>query len=545
MHTSQNPKISNKFVHQPEQEQESCCWPPVKNVDQYHSYSDDGSDGGVHLPAKNVEQYCTLESSTVTGSYPVQSSSSVASITPNSSPVSQPISQPYPSDVLHSPDNTCGSPVSGSCVTDNEHDLGHMIRQLETAMLGPDPDNLEIHNIASTGEPDQISLEAEKLQYMVELISRGDLKELLCACAKAIENNDMFIAEGLMTQLRQMVSVSGEPIQRLAAYMSEGLIARLASSGSSIYKALRCKEPASAELLSYMHILFEACPYFKFGYMSANGAIAEAMKHESRVHIIDFQIAQGAQWVTLIQAFATRPGGPPMVRITGIDDSTSAYARGGGLDILGQRLSKFAESCKVPFEFHPVAVSGDKVAVENLGIQPGEAIAVNFPLVLHHMPDESVGIENHRDRLLRLVKGLSPKVVTLLEQEENTNTAPFFSRFVEAMNHYLAIFESIDVTLPRDHKERISVEQHCLAREIVNIIACEGPERVERHEPLGKWKARFRMAGFTPYPLSSYVNSTLKALLQKYSDKYTLEERDGALYLGWKNQVVVTSCAWR
>uniref|UniRef100_A0A5B6YME2 Putative scarecrow-like transcription factor PAT1 n=1 Tax=Davidia involucrata TaxID=16924 RepID=A0A5B6YME2_DAVIN len=412
-------------------------------------------------------------------------------------------------------------------------------------MLGPDSDSLEAsYDTVVLGGPYQFSSETEEWKQMMEMISRRDLKEVLVACAKAVADNDLLTAEWLMSELRQMVSVSGEPIQRLGAYMLEGLIARLASSGSSIYKALRCNEPASAELLSYMHLLYEICPYFKFGYMSANGAIAEAMKYENRIHIIDFQIAQGSQWVTLIQALAARPGGPPRIRITGIDDSTSAYARGGGLHIVGQRLSRLAESCEVPFEFHAVAISGSEVEIENIRVEPGEALAVNFALMLHHMPDESVGTQNHRDRLLRLVKSLSPKVVTLVEQESNTNTAPFFPRFLETMNYYMAIFESIDVTLPREHKERINVEQHCLARDIVNIIACEGAERVERHELLGKWRSRFVMAGFTPYPLSSLVNATIKTLLENYCKNYTLEERDGALYLGWMNRDLVASCAW-
>ncbi|KAK9089863.1 hypothetical protein Scep_028945 [Stephania cephalantha] len=345
-----------------------------------------------------------------------------------------------------------------------------------------------------------------------------------------------------------MVSVSGEPLQRLGAYMLEGLVARLASSGSLIYKSLRCKEvkqPASAELLSYMRLLYDVCPFFKFGYMSANGAIAEAVKDEYRIHIIDFQIAQGSQWITLIQALASRPGGPPCLRITGVDDSQSTHARGGGLDMVGRMLAKFAESHNVPFEFHAAAMSGSDVQLSNLAVRRGEAIVVNFPFVLHHMPDESVSTENHRDRLLRLVKSLSPKVVTLVEQESNTNTAPFLTRFIETLDYYKAMFESIDVTLPRDDKERINVEQHCLARDVVNIIACEGADRVERHELLGKWKSRFLMAGFTPFPLSSVVNATIKTLMEKYSKFYTLEERDGALYLGWMNRKLVSSCAWR
>ncbi|KAK8648645.1 hypothetical protein V6N13_129393 [Hibiscus sabdariffa] len=473
----------------------------------------------------------------------LQNSSSTTSFSPDGSPVSQQ-NYSYLSDHHHSAENICGSPISSSCVIDIEHDLGHMMRQLETAMLGTDVDNFDLHAIAASGRATEVSTEAERWKYMMEMIARGDLKELLCACAEAIENKDMYMADCLITQLRQMVSVSGEPMQRLGAYVVEGLVARLASSGSSIYKALRCKEPASAELLSYMHILYEICPYFKFCYMSANGAIAEAMKEESQVHIIDFQNAQGSQWLTLIHALAARPGGPPSIRITGIDDPSSSFAR-GGLEIVGQQLRKLAESCKVPFEFHAAAISGTEVQLDNLRIQPGEAIAVNFAMMLHHMPDESVGTENHRDRLLRLAKSLSPKVVTLVEQEANTNTAPFLPRFVETMDHFLSIFESIDVSLPREHKERINVEQHCLAREIVNIIACEGPERVERHELLGKWRSRFTMAGFTPSPLSSFVNTTIKTLLQSYCDKYTLEERDGVLHLGWMNRAIVASCAWR
>lgn len=161
------------------------------------------------------------------------------------------------------------------------------------------------------------------------------------------------------------------------------------------------------------------------------------------------------------------------------------------------------------------------------------------------MPDESVSIRNHRDRVLRLVKSMKPKVVTLVEQESNTNTAPFYPRFLEALDYYNAMFESIDITLPRHHKERINIEQHCLARDVVNIIACEGGERVERHELLGKWKLRFGMAGFSPSPMSPLVNQTIKRLLKNYSERYRLEERDGALYLGWMNRDLVASCAWK
>ncbi|KAL1307213.1 hypothetical protein HN51_049186 [Arachis hypogaea] len=533
---------SSSMYYQPMQQVEAYCMPQYQALNHHQYYNDGGHGIGSRFSNQSSSEiYCTLESSSATGSFNVYNSPSTVSFSPNGSPVSlqDSQSQSYP------PDNNYGSPMSGSCITDDLSTFKHKLRELESVMFGPDCDNLDSYDSSFKDATDFMSSEMDSWRQTMVAISCKNLKHVLVVCAKAIAENDLLMAQRLMDELRQMVSVSGEPIQRLGAYMLEGLVARLSSSGSSIYRALRCKEPESAELLSYMHILYEVCPYFKFGYMSANGAIAEAMKDEDRVHIIDFQISQGSQWITLIQAFAARPGGPPHIRITGIDDSTSAYARGGGLHIVGKRLSKLAEHFKVPFEFHAAAISGCDVQLHNLGVRPGEALAVNFAFMLHHMPDESVSTLNHRDRLLRLVKSLSPKVVTLVEQESNTNTAAFFPRFLETMDYYTAMFESIDVTLPREHKERINVEQHCLARDLVNIIACEGVERVERHEVLGKWRSRFAMAGFSPYPLSSLVNGTIKKLLDNYSDRYRLEERDGALYLGWMNRDLVASCAWK
>lgn len=371
-----------------------------------------------------------------------------------------------------------------------------------------------------------------------------DLKQLLIACASALAGDRINEFESLVEQARAHVSIRGDPIQRLGAYMIEGLVARRELSGSNIYRTLKCREPEGRDLLSYMQILYEICPYLKFGYMAANGAIADACRNVDRIHIVDFQIGQGTQWMTLLQALAARPGGPPHVRITGIDDPVSKYARGDGLDVVGKRLEAVSQKFKIPVEFNPIAVYAPFVTKAMLDVRPGETLAVNFPLQLHHMPDESVDINNPRDERLRMVKSLSPKVVTLVEQESNTNTAAFLPRFLEVLEYYSAMFESIDSTLGRDRKERINVEQHCLARDIVNIIACEGKERVERHELLGKWRSRLTMAGFKPYPLSGYVNSVIGKLLKCYSENYTLVEKDGAMLLGWKDRNLISASAW-
>lgn len=53
-------------------------------------------------------------------------------------------------------------------------------------------------------------------------------------------------------------------------------------------------------------------------------------------------------------------------------------------------------------------------------------------------------------------------------------------RFMEVYNYYSAVFDSLDATLPRDSTDRMNVERQCLARDIVNIVACEGADRIER-----------------------------------------------------------------
>jgi hypothetical protein len=91
-------------------------------------------------------------------------------------------------------------------------------------------------------------------------------------------------------------------------------------------------------------------------------------------------------------------------------------------------------------EVSPLPVCATDVTKEMLEIRPAEALAVNFTLQLHCVPDESVDISNPRDGLLRMVKGLFPKVITIVEHELGTNTTPFFMRFGETMDCYLAMF---------------------------------------------------------------------------------------------------------
>lgn len=462
------------------------------------------------------------------------------------------------------------SPDNGMVDCDGDDDIRCKLQELERELLDDNEDDAfsvdenmdidcewadSIKNLVLPNSPKESSsdsnlssISSNKDSHVINPVSsthtspNQKAKQMLFDCAALISEGNMEEAKSIISKLRQTVSIQGDPLSRLAAYMVEGLAARVATSGRGLYKALKCKEPPTTDRLSAMQILFEVCPCFKFGFMAANSAIEELSKNAEGVHIVDFDINQGSQYITLIQAL--RASKPPHIRITGVDDPETVQRTVGGLKVIGQRLEKLAEAIGVPFEFHAVAVKTEDVTPSMLGCRPNEALVVNFAFQLHHMPDESVSTVNQRDQLLRMVKSLKPKLVTVVEQDVNTNTAPFFPRFVEAYNYYSAVFESLDATMPRESPDRMNVERHCLARDIINIVACEGEDRIERYEVAGKWRARMTMAGFKPYPLSTHVNGTIRTLLKQYCDRYKVKEEGGGLQFGWEDKILIVASAW-
>lgn len=468
-------------------------------------------------------------------------------------------------ELIHTPEGSfesdylvCESPYQ---IDYNEDKVRLKLQELERTLLGDNNDDEDqsmeidgdwahpignelLHDSPKESSSSDSSLSSISCSKEVSLIPACTTKQMLFDAAAAIAEGNNEAALAMISELRQRVSIQGDPPERIAAYMVEGLVARMAFSGKHLYKALKCKEPPSLDRLSAMQILFEVCPCFRFGLTAANGAIIETFKDEKSVHIIDFEINQGSQYILLLQTLAKQPGKKPHIRLTGVDDPETIQRAVGGLRLIGQRLENLAETLNLSFEFRAVASKTSNVTPGMLNCKPGEALAVNFAFQLHHMPDESVSTVNQRDQLLRMVKSLNPKLAIIVEQDMNTNTAPFLPRFAEAYNYYSTVFDSLDATLPRDSQDRVNVERHCLARDIVNIIACEGEERVERYEAAGKWRARMKMAGFTPCPMSQNVSDTVRKLIREYSERFTAKEEMGTLHFGWENKSLICASAW-
>ncbi|CAD5178824.1 unnamed protein product [Musa acuminata subsp. malaccensis] len=360
------------------------------------------------------------------------------------------------------------------------------------------------------------------------------LVHLLLACAEATSKDDLVAARRYLHNLNHVVSPFGDSMQRVASCFTDALSARLSPSTSSSRKYARFPPPAP-DVLKIYQIIYQACPYIKFAHFTANQAIFEAFESEDCVHVIDLDILQGYQWPAFLQALAARPGGAPALRITGVGHPADSVRE------TGRHLAELAHSLRVPFEFHAATVERlEDLRPSMLHRRVGEALAVNSVNRLHRVPGAHLG------PLLAMIRDQAPKIFTLVEQEASHNGPYFLGRFLEALHYYSAIFDSLDATFPSDSAARAKVEQFLLAPEIRNIVACEGSERVARHERLERWRRVMEGRGFEGVALSANAVNQSKILLGLYPcDGYRLTEDKGCLLLGWQDRPIIAASAWR
>ncbi|CAI0450923.1 unnamed protein product [Linum tenue] len=361
------------------------------------------------------------------------------------------------------------------------------------------------------------------------------LVHTLLACAEAVQQDNVKLADALVKHTGLLAASQTGAMRKVATYFAEALARR-------IYKIYPqdCLDPSYSDTLE-MHF-YETCPYLKFAHFTANQAILEAFATANRVHVIDFGLKQGMQWPALMQALALRPGGPPAFRLTGIGPPQPNNT--DNLQQVGWKLAHLAETIGVEFEFRGfVANSLADLEPEMLDLRPAdvEAVAVNSVFELHRLLGRSAGM----DKVLSTIKAMKPKIVTVVEQEANHNGPVFVDRFTEALHYYSSLFDSLEgsTTASQD----LVMSELYLGRQICNVVACEGGDRVERHETLTQWRARMESAGFDPVHLGSNAYKQASMLLALFAggDGYRVEENNGALMLGWHTRPLIATSAWQ
>ncbi|CAL0301425.1 unnamed protein product [Lupinus luteus] len=451
-------------------------------------------------------------------------------------------------NIINNSNNNNLNYINSRIVDDSEYDLraipgiaaypiksepseNNTTKRLKSSPLESDSSSLPPVTVPAPVSPTRSVVLVDSQETGVRLV------HALMACAEAVQQENLKLADALLKHVHLLAASQAGAMRKVASYFAQALYHRIYRS----YPQETLVDSSFSDML-HMHF-YESCPYLKFAHFTANQAILEAFSSAAEVHVIDFGLKQGMQWPALMQALARRPGGAPSFRLTGIGPPQNDNV--DSLQQVGVKLAQLAQTFGVRFVFRGfVCNSLADLDQTMLDIRAEEAVAVNSVFELHRMFARPGSIE----KILATVKMIKPKIVTIVEQEANHNGPVFMDRFNEALHYYSSLFDSLEGTpgsLPSSQDALMS--ELYLGRQICNVVASEGVDRVERHETLNQWRVRMGSTGFEPVHLGSNAFKQASMLLALFAggDGYRVEENKGCLMLGWHTRPLIATSAWK
>ncbi|KAL3684217.1 hypothetical protein R1sor_002239 [Riccia sorocarpa] len=375
--------------------------------------------------------------------------------------------------------------------------------------------------------------------------SLTQLYPLLIRCAEAVAQDKLQEAHYLISRLREVSDPSGDGGQRMVHYFVEALVARLSGTGGRLYAASISNTPSAIDMLKAYMLFVQCIPLPKIAHYHANKTIYDAVKGDAAVHIVDFGILYGVQWPCLIQGLAKRAGGPPRLRITGIDFPQPGFKSTERIEETGRRLAEKARALGVEFEYQAIAGKWEQIQPSQLNLRKEEVLIVNSVFRLRHLLDETVMASSPRKLFLSRIHSLNPKLFVTGVVNAGYNTPFFLPRVREAVSHYSAFFDAIHSAVPPIPELRLMVEKQVLGREILNIIACEGVERLERAETFSQWQSRIMNAGFKQQPLDPATFDKVRDILKPFHKDFGVVAHGSWMLTGWKDRVIHALTAWK
>lgn len=392
------------------------------------------------------------------------------------------------------------------------------------------------------------------------------LLHLLMAAAEALSGpqKSRELARVILVRLKQMVSHIGDNaavsnMERLATHFTDALQGLLDGShpvgGAGKQAAAAAShghQQHTGDVLTAFQMLQDMSPYMKFGHFTANQAILEAVAGERRVHVVDYDIAEGVQWASLMQAMTSRPDGvpPPHLRIT-------AVSRGGGgsaraVQEAGRRLAAFAASVGQPFSFGQCRLDSDeRFRPATVRMVKGETLVANCVL---NQAAATTTVRRPTGSVASFLAGmatLGAKVVTVVEEDQghaekdDEGAGGFVARFMEELHRYSAVWDSLEAGFPTQSRVRGLVERAILAPNIAGAVSRAYRAVDGDGEARAGWGEWMRGNGFRAVPLSCFNHSQARLLLGLFNDGYTMEETSpNKIVLGWKARRLLSASVW-
>ncbi|GER43529.1 GRAS family transcription factor [Striga asiatica] len=371
-----------------------------------------------------------------------------------------------------------------------------------------------------------------------------DWSTLLTKCAQMVATGDSRAAAALLTEIRRHSSPNGDWAERLAHYFADGLEARLAGTGGQVYKSLGCDRISPPACLETYYMSIASFPCRKVTNFVSNKLLAARSAGSARVHVIDFGIVHGFQWPTFIRRLALRPGGPPRLRITAVDFPRPGPGPAKMMEETGERLARYARAFGVPFEFSGiVAWEWESVSTADFRVEPGEFLAVTYSHRAKNLRDGS------KTAVLDLIQRIGPDLFVhgMVDGAYGAGSPLFPTRFREAFFQFSALFEMVETTSMPCGKSGRMLFEGMFRKEIMNVVACQGPDRVEWPETRRQWHGRHVKAGFRQVSFGRELTGSVVRKVKvsgSYHRDFLVEEEKQWLLMSWKGRVIFSLSCW-
>ncbi|KAI7995747.1 Nodulation-signaling pathway 2 protein [Camellia lanceoleosa] len=151
-------------------------------------------------------------------------------------------------------------------------------------------DDFGIEILSKSPEKSEESLQ---LTLPTENMEINNVIHLIKAYREAIDEGKIELSEVIMKRISEKVSPVGGVMDRLLYYLFQ----------SFDKQADYLRQESNNNFLAAFMTFYQIFPYGKFAHFAANRAILQAMPHDVElIHIIDFDMGEGIQWPSMIEA---------------------------------------------------------------------------------------------------------------------------------------------------------------------------------------------------------------------------------------------------
>jgi GRAS domain family len=372
-----------------------------------------------------------------------------------------------------------------------------------------------------------------------------DLRSLLLHCSEAVSAYDYSRAYELINRIRRNSSPKGDCSQRVAHYLVDALEARLLGTGSDIYHEIMSREVTVTDYLRAYRIYHAICPFMRTSLFFTNQTLLNVSKNATKVHIIDFGIHMGFMWPSFFERLSSIGCTPPKIRITGIEFPQKGFRPAKLVEETGRRLLEYAQRYNIRLKYQGIASNWEDIRIEDLKIEGDEVLVVKCIFGLKRVADETTDMSCPRDKVLRMIREIKPRVFIHGILNGSYNTPFFITRFKEVVSKLFSFFDILESNLPRDSEARLHLERNLVSPKAINAIACEGSEWVERPETYKQWHIRNVRAGFVQLPVDPVIKKNIEKFVRElYHKDYVFDEDKKWLLLGWKGLTLFGLSTW-